>query len=132
MSRATLTCTHMLLNAMLAQDFVCAKAGASIVVPVHCTIHMCLISTGLHDVGNTRRILQILVLGLASQPGHVTGVLLQGCIGLVTPDTTDVLSHAAVRARNCSVLLVSCSDAAALQGLRALAGRSVELSILQL
>ena len=56
---------------------------------------------------------------------------LQGCVGLVTPDALDVLSHAAVRARNCSVLLASCSDAAALQGLRALAGRSVELSISQ-
>ena len=59
------------------------------------------------------------------------GKLLQGCVGLVTPDALDVLSHAAVRARNCSVLLATCSDAAALQGLRALAGRSVELSISQ-
>ena len=54
---------------------------------------------------------------------------LQGCVGLVTPGALDVLSHAAVRARNGAVLLASCSDTAALQRLRALAGRSVELSI---
>ena len=71
------------------------------------------------------------VLGLILQPGHVSGVLLQGCVGLVTADALDVLSHAAVRARNCSVLLATCSDAAALQGLRALAGRSIELSVSQ-
>ena len=52
-------------------------------------------------------------------------------MGLVTPDALDVLSHAAVRARNSSVLLASCSDAAALQGLRVLAGRDVELTLSQ-
>ncbi len=52
-------------------------------------------------------------------------------MGLVTSDTLDVLSHAAVRARNSSVLLASCSDTAALQGLRDLAGRSVELTLSQ-
>ena len=52
-------------------------------------------------------------------------------MGLVTPDVLDVLSHAAVRARNSSVLLVTCSDPAALQGLRALAGRNVELTLSQ-
>ena len=52
-------------------------------------------------------------------------------MGLVTSDTLDVLSHAAVRARNSSVLLASCSDSAALQGLRALAGRHVELTLSQ-
>ena len=48
-------------------------------------------------------------------------------MALVTPDVLDVLSHAAVRARNSFVLLASCSDAALLQDLRALAGRSVEI-----
>ena len=56
---------------------------------------------------------------------------LQGCVGLVTPDVLDVLSHAAVRARNSDVLLASCSDSALLQDLRALAGRSVEIRISQ-
>ena len=48
-------------------------------------------------------------------------------MGLVTPVVLDVLSHAAVRARNSGVLLASCSDSALLQGLRALEGRSVEI-----
>jgi len=48
-------------------------------------------------------------------------------VGLVTPDALDVLSPAAVRARNSGVLLASCSDSALLQGLRVLAGRSVEI-----
>ena len=56
---------------------------------------------------------------------------LQGCVGLLTPDALDVLSHAAVRARNSSVLLATCSDAAALRGLRPLAGRTVALTISQ-
>lgn len=52
-------------------------------------------------------------------------------MGLVTPDVLDVLSHAAVRARNSSVLLASCSDTAALRDLRALAGNTIELKTSQ-
>ena len=50
-------------------------------------------------------------------------------MGLLTPDALDVLSHAAVRARNSSVLLATCSDAAALHRLRPLAGRTVALTV---
>ena len=52
-------------------------------------------------------------------------------MGVVTPDALDVLCHAAVRARNSAVLLASCSDAAALEGLRGLAGRLVALRMRQ-
>ncbi|BDA43844.1 Alpha-glucan water dikinase, chloroplastic at C-terminar half [Coccomyxa sp. Obi] len=54
-----------------------------------------------------------------------------GCVAVITPDTLDVLCHAAVRARNCSVLLASCSQPQALDGLRSLAGRHITLTIAQ-
>lgn len=50
---------------------------------------------------------------------------------MITTDTLDVLCHAAVRARNCSVLLASCCQPDALSGLRSLAGSHVNLSISQ-
>jgi hypothetical protein len=55
--------------------------------------------------------------------------LAQGCVAVITPDTLDVLCHAAVRARNSSVLLASCSQPEALQDLRSLAGSHVSLTV---
>ncbi len=64
-------------------------------------------------------------------PQVVYVLFVQGCVALITPDTLDVLCHAAVRARNCSVLLASCSEPQALDGLRSLAGRHITLTIAQ-
>ena len=52
-------------------------------------------------------------------------------MGVITPDALDVLCHVAVRARNSSVLLASCSDTAVLDGLRSLAGSLVVLKMSQ-
>ena len=52
-----------------------------------------------------------------------------GCVGLITPSTVDVLSHAAVRARNASACFASCYSEATLQQLRALAGQPVALTV---
>ena len=52
-----------------------------------------------------------------------------GCVGLITPSTVDVLSHAAVRARNASACFASCYSDATLQQLRALAGQPVALTV---
>ncbi|CAL8469831.1 g9373 [Coccomyxa elongata] len=54
-----------------------------------------------------------------------------GCAAVITPDTLDVLCHAAVRARNSSVLLASCCQPQALAGLRSLAGRHISLTVAQ-
>ena len=52
-----------------------------------------------------------------------------GCVGLVTPSTVDVLSHAAVRARNAHASFISCYDATTLNQLRALHGQPVALTV---
>ena len=52
-------------------------------------------------------------------------------MAVITSDTLDVLCHAAVRARNCAVLLATCSDAGLLAGLRQLSGSYVQLTMSQ-
>ena len=52
-------------------------------------------------------------------------------MAVITSDTLDVLCHAAVRARNSSVLLASCSQPQALAELAGLAGSHVSLTISQ-
>jgi len=85
----------------------------------------------------------VLVPDLASVQAHVYArptVLLaervgggeelpEGCVALLTPSSVDVLSHAAVRARNLRATFASCHDPALLDGLRALAGRQVEVKL---
>jgi alpha-glucan,water dikinase len=55
------------------------------------------------------------ITGEEEIPPHVTAIL--------TPDTTDIVSHVAIRARNGRVLLASCYDTEILQTLRGLKGR---------
>ena len=52
-------------------------------------------------------------------------------MALLTPDAVDVLSHSAVRARNCGVLMAACFDAEALTTVERLAGQQVDVSVLQ-
>ena len=52
----------------------------------------------------------------------------QGCVAVITgSNAPDVLSHAAVRARNSKVLLAACADAVAVDMLRSLEGSCVSL-----
>ena len=55
------------------------------------------------------------ITGEEEIPQHVTAIL--------TPDTTDIVSHVAIRARNGRVLLATCYDTEILQTLRDLKGR---------
>ena len=55
--------------------------------------------------------------------------LVQGVVAVVTGgDAPDVLSHAAVRARNCSVLLAACFDNKEVTCLQGMAGRFATLT----
>ncbi len=53
----------------------------------------------------------------------------QGVSGIITPDVTDILSHVAVRARNCRMLFATCYDPEILGQLRSLSGNRVSLSV---
>jgi alpha-glucan,water dikinase len=47
----------------------------------------------------------------------------QGVTAIITPDTTDIVSHVAIRARNARVLLATCYDPDTIERLRSLKGR---------
>jgi alpha-glucan,water dikinase len=51
-------------------------------------------------------------------------------VAVITSDAVDVLCHAAVRARNSSVLVASCSQQALLEELRQLSGKYIYLTAL--
>jgi alpha-glucan,water dikinase len=53
----------------------------------------------------------------------------EGVTGIVTPDTTDVLSHVAIRARNADLFFATCYDPGLLQPLKSLKGHRVKLSV---
>lgn len=55
----------------------------------------------------------------------------QGVVGLVTSTMVDVLSHAAVRARNCGVFLAASYNAEELDKIRAFDGKQASLTMLQ-
>ncbi|KAK9830544.1 hypothetical protein WJX72_012386 [[Myrmecia] bisecta] len=65
--------------------------------------------------------------------GHVGGEeeVPEGVVAVVTPDSPDVLCHAAVRARNAGVLFASCFDAQQLAAIGELAGQQVDLQVSQ-
>ena len=48
---------------------------------------------------------------------------------IITPDSTDVLAHVAIRARNAGILFAVCYNAGKIESLRRLAGSSVSLRI---
>ena len=52
-------------------------------------------------------------------------------MALLTPDSVDVLSHSAVRARNGGVVMAACFDAGALAAVEQLSGRRVDVTVLQ-
>ena len=54
---------------------------------------------------------------------------MQGVVAVVTGNAPDVLSHAAVRARNSSVMLAACHQEGPLQQLRELASRSASVCL---
>lgn len=56
---------------------------------------------------------------------------LQGVVGVVSKVAPDVLCHAAVRARNISVLLVACSDVEELAKLSSWQDQQVQLQLTQ-
>ncbi len=51
----------------------------------------------------------------------------QGVTAVITPDTTDIVSHVAIRARNARVLFATCYDPATLERLRSFAGHWLQL-----
>jgi len=52
-----------------------------------------------------------------------------GVIAVLTPDTTDIVSHVAIRARNARLLFATCYDADTIQQLKSLAGQWVKVSV---
>ena len=55
----------------------------------------------------------------------------QGVVGVISAVAPDVLCHAAVRARNSSVLLVACSDPQQMAGLAGWQEQQVHLQLTQ-
>ena len=52
----------------------------------------------------------------------------ENCVGVITPDSPDVLSHISVRARNSKTLLATCFSEEPLADLRKLSGRPVKIT----
>jgi len=52
----------------------------------------------------------------------------QNCVGVITPDSPDVLSHISVRARNSKTLLATCFSEDPLSDLRKLSGQPVKIA----
>ncbi len=53
----------------------------------------------------------------------------QGITAIITPDTTDIVSHVAIRARNAHVLIATCYDIKTVDHLKLLKGQKVKLNI---
>jgi alpha-glucan,water dikinase len=53
----------------------------------------------------------------------------EGVTAVITPDSTDIVSHVAVRARNSHLLFATCYDAACFEGLKAQEGHVLTLSV---
>jgi alpha-glucan,water dikinase len=53
----------------------------------------------------------------------------QGATAILTPDTTDIVSHVAIRARNAGILFASCFDPEKLEQLKSLEGRHLSLAV---
>lgn len=56
---------------------------------------------------------------------------MQGVVGVISAVAPDVLCHAAVRARNSSVLLVACSDPQEMAGFAAWQDQQVQVQLSQ-
>lgn len=61
------------------------------------------------------------VLGTEDIPDGITAV--------ITPDVTDIVSHVAVRARNCRLLFATCYDDAIVSRLKAMEGKVINLAV---
>jgi len=53
----------------------------------------------------------------------------QGITAIITPDTTDIVSHVAIRARNARVLIATCYDPKTVEHLKSLNGRLVAVNV---
>jgi alpha-glucan,water dikinase len=53
----------------------------------------------------------------------------QGITAIITPDTTDIVSHVAIRARNAHVLIATCYDIKTVDQLKLLKGQNIKLNI---
>jgi len=53
----------------------------------------------------------------------------QGVTAIITPDTTDIVSHVAIRARNARVLIATCYDPETVAHLKSLRGHTVGLNV---
>lgn len=56
---------------------------------------------------------------------------IQGVVGVISAVAPDVLSHAAVRARNSSVVLVACSDPQQIAGFTGWQDQQVQVQLTQ-
>lgn len=53
----------------------------------------------------------------------------QGITAIITPDTTDIVSHVAIRARNARVLIATCYDLKTVDLLKSLSGQIIKLNL---
>ncbi|MCP4577531.1 MAG: hypothetical protein GY846_14745 [Deltaproteobacteria bacterium] len=53
----------------------------------------------------------------------------QGITAIITPDTTDIVSHVAIRARNAHVLIATCYDPETVNRLKSLRGQKIKLDV---
>jgi alpha-glucan,water dikinase len=53
----------------------------------------------------------------------------KGVIAILTPDTTDIVSHVSIRARNAKLLFATCYDSKIMEKLRSFNGRLLEVGI---
>jgi alpha-glucan,water dikinase len=53
----------------------------------------------------------------------------EGVTAIITPDTTDIVSHVAIRARNAQVLFATCYDPEIIGQLKSLSGHCLKLSV---
>jgi alpha-glucan,water dikinase len=53
----------------------------------------------------------------------------QGVTAIITPDTTDIVSHVAIRARNAQVLIATCYDPDTIEYLKSLNGQVISLAV---
>lgn len=53
----------------------------------------------------------------------------EGVVAVLTTDTTDIVSHVAIRARNAQLLFATCYDSVAMERLKSLDGKWLEVSV---
>ena len=103
-----------------------AELGSwQVISPVEAAVGRLLVVPELHSL--QEHVYQEPTLLLAAQ---VTGEeeIPEGCVGVITPDSPDVLSHISVRARNTKALLATCFERGPLEELEQLDGAPVQIT----